>query len=68
MDFCDGALLSARCGAVAQSGQELRHGAKAGVRVDDSKHLFCVSLAMRAFADVQPSLLLLVHLGHIAPA
>jgi hypothetical protein len=41
---------------------------KAGVRVDDSKHLFCVSLAMRAFADVHPSLLLLVHLGHIAPA
>jgi hypothetical protein len=33
--------------------------AKAGVRIDHPKQLFCVRRAMEAFADEQPSLMLL---------
>jgi len=36
-----------------------RRGAKGGLRIDDSKQLFCVRQVMEVFADVQPSLALL---------
>jgi len=49
---------------VARSiGRGSRRGGKGGVRIDDPKQLFCIRWAMEAFADEQPSLVLLVHLG-----
>jgi hypothetical protein len=38
----------------------LRRGGKGGVRISDPTQLFCVRLGVEAFADEQPSLVLLV--------
>jgi hypothetical protein len=55
--------LSRACRAkqVARSGAGgSRPGEKGGVRFDDPNQLFCVCRALEAFADEQPSLVLLV--------
>jgi hypothetical protein len=42
-----------------------RRGGKAGVRIRDPKQLFCIHPAMEAFADEQPSLVLLVRCARL---
>jgi len=61
--FCEEARFPQRR-VLIQSGRDSRRDARAGLRVDGAKQLFCIRLGMERFADVHPLLLLLVPFRH----